>query len=1383
MPFDWNRPRSRIVREGSTSWTRPGRFIPLALLCGIALGLLLPGAPVTSVHQAVAPVARTSETAIVPRPTSLPPAAGDQGLAYDYADHYLLLFDGATTPTQTWAYQGGNWRQVDVGGTAPSQRGLVQGQMTWDPFDGYVMLWSGNGGTTDTWAWQGDAWTQICASCAPPLQQSMTVADPVDGSMIAIEGQAQIGYADTSSMWAYHASTWTPLTKVPYGSRQTVGAAWDPASGNVVTFSGYNYTTGGYCFGADQDCRDTWDYVSGSWTELCSGGTLPPTCTPEPSARHAVLSAWDPDLNGMVVYGGYNETTNTLLSDTWLWSAGAWHDLTATAGAPPGVYNAPFAYDASSQDHALVFYGGANVGGAQTWMFRNSTWSMPYIISGTVTNASTGAPISGVNVTDGSNWDLTDASGNYNLTEENGSVTVRVNAAGYESARAGLSVAGADRVQNFPLSPPLRAFASATPTSGSTPLTVAFSGGFAGGVAPYSVAWRFGDGATSTATNPSHTYSTAGTFLARFWVNDSTAHSAGSSVTVVVSGSTIVSASATASPSSGNAPLAVQFTGSGLGGTPPYTFEWRFGDGATSALASPVHTYALPAVYKAELWVNDSAAHSGTANVSVVVNPPPALSAAVSANVTSGHAPLSVQFNGTPSGGVAGYAFSWRFGDGSTSQLRNPAHVFNAGDFVARLWVNDSVGGSANASVTITSIAFPPVQVHATVLPSSIALGSTATFSVSPSGGTGDFVSIVYSGLPTGCSSADATTLACTPSVLGSFTVNVTATDNRSDSGYQEVTLVVHAPGPLGITVVAYPSSLALGQATWLNSTASAGSGIYVRYGWTSLPAGCSSANISDLRCVPAVSGHYNVTVTVWDSTGAVASTSVEVNVYTASLPLSVSVVASPANITLGGSTSLRAFVWGGSGTYTQYTWIVPRGCGVPNAPQVNCTPSTVGTFVVKVQVRDSAGSVALAETNLTVTASTVPRSSGSLSTTTDWVVALLGALLIAIVASWFIIGRGARQQGTRRDGRSRPRGRPGVSPPRSPVSAPSGGAPLPAPPPGYYAGVTWNSPRAEWDETPEESYGSYPVHPTVAPAPAPATSARPQAPPVASSPRPWIMDVSSQGIRVKAAAVSASPPSTSEKVGVRPTGTDDGEMTAVFEETEDSPHAEGPGAPAVTPDHAYGVLQALDRKPRSLDGLRQIIRLEDYWLLGLVSALVQARLIASGTNVKTHQTVFALTPIGRKLARRSILRGDEERERGSARALPVAPAPPAPATDGAPPLTLEPGTRVTDVQTIGVERKSTDEENPLEGLRPEDVNPQLKGKKPLPKSILQPMELRVSHDRGSEPLDRSEPKGSEARARELMIAARKAREQKARRSRYGVQQEPPPETGEPSSK
>jgi PKD repeat protein len=175
---------------------------------------------------------------------------------------------------------------------------------------------------------------------------------------------------------------------------------------------------------------------------------------------------------------------------------------------------------------------------------------------------------------------------------------------------------------------PLSATASGTPTTGNAPLSVAFTGSASGGTAPYAYSWNFGDGsATSTTQSPRHTYTAAGTYTATVTVTDSAspAHTATASVTVTVSATGgALTATASATPTSGQVPLNVAFTGSAAGGTPPYSYNWNFGDGsATSATQNPGHTYNNPATYTATLTVTDSASPPVTAKSSVIITASP----------------------------------------------------------------------------------------------------------------------------------------------------------------------------------------------------------------------------------------------------------------------------------------------------------------------------------------------------------------------------------------------------------------------------------------------------------------------------------------------------------------------------------------------------------------------------------------------------------------------------------------------------------------------------------------------------------------------------------------------------------------------------------------
>jgi PKD repeat protein len=107
------------------------------------------------------------------------------------------------------------------------------------------------------------------------------------------------------------------------------------------------------------------------------------------------------------------------------------------------------------------------------------------------------------------------------------------------------------RVRNTNVNAPPVVAASADKTQGPAPLAVTFSssGSRDPEGAALTYAWTFGDGATSTAPNPTHTYASEGVYSARLVVSDGTSASAGTPIQIVVGRPPTVTIT---SPSSGS---------------------------------------------------------------------------------------------------------------------------------------------------------------------------------------------------------------------------------------------------------------------------------------------------------------------------------------------------------------------------------------------------------------------------------------------------------------------------------------------------------------------------------------------------------------------------------------------------------------------------------------------------------------------------------------------------------------------------------------------------------------------------------------------------------------------------------------------------------------
>lgn len=141
--------------------------------------------------------------------------------------------------------------------------------------------------------------------------------------------------------------------------------------------------------------------------------------------------------------------------------------------------------------------------------------------------------------------------------------------------------------------PPVASF-SASPDSGTYPLSVQFVDTSTG--SPTAWLWDFGDDWTSTVQNPQHTYtaSVSATYTVVLEVTNSDGSSQATH-TIYTYTPASPSASFSASPTSGNAPLTVQFSDSSTGD--PTQWQWEFGDGTISAGKYPAHTYTTAGTY------------------------------------------------------------------------------------------------------------------------------------------------------------------------------------------------------------------------------------------------------------------------------------------------------------------------------------------------------------------------------------------------------------------------------------------------------------------------------------------------------------------------------------------------------------------------------------------------------------------------------------------------------------------------------------------------------------------------------------------------------------------------------------------------------------------
>lgn len=184
--------------------------------------------------------------------------------------------------------------------------------------------------------------------------------------------------------------------------------------------------------------------------------------------------------------------------------------------------------------------------------------------------------------------------------------------------------------------------------------------------------WNFGDGNFSTEPNPQHTYNVEGLYNVCLTVTD--AEGTCTDVyceTLSIFEETLCDALFTSFPFSG-IDNTIQCWDLSSG---EITFwEWDFGDGTTSLLQNPVHTFQFPGTYTVCLEVNDASGNcTSTYCVDVEVNPIPECVAGFTSFYNQNN-PFSVQFLNLSQGDPDGWL--WDFGDGTVSFSKDPVHEF-----------------------------------------------------------------------------------------------------------------------------------------------------------------------------------------------------------------------------------------------------------------------------------------------------------------------------------------------------------------------------------------------------------------------------------------------------------------------------------------------------------------------------------------------------------------------------------------------------------------------------------------------------------------------------------------------------------------------------------
>jgi gliding motility-associated-like protein len=266
---------------------------------------------------------------------------------------------------------------------------------------------------------------------------------------------------------------------------------------------------------------------------------------------------------------------------------------------------------------------------------------------------------------------------------------------------------------------PKAEFAISPAIGGSTPHTVFFTDQ---SVLPDTWSWKFGDGSTSTAQNPIHTYTSFGDFTTKLTVTDTIVGCSDFTEKLVKIAKP--NSNFTSNTQFGCGPLTVNFedTSTVSGNDTIESWLWDFGDGTTSTEQNPTHIYENSGRYSVSLKTTLST--TGFTNTITKSNYIQVLGPNVNfttTNTTVGCPDLTINFEDQTVPSSPAVSWAWNFGDGSVSNLQNPTHTYTTyGSYDVSLTVTDLDG----CSRTLTKQAF--VDTSDTIAPTAVCKPFTA---------------------------------------------------------------------------------------------------------------------------------------------------------------------------------------------------------------------------------------------------------------------------------------------------------------------------------------------------------------------------------------------------------------------------------------------------------------------------------------------------------------------------------------------------------------------------------------------------------------------------------------------------------------------------------
>lgn len=473
--------------------------------------------------------------------------------------------------------------------------------------------------------------------------------------------------------------------------------------------------------------------------------------------------------------------------------------------------------------------------------------------------------------------------------------------------------------------------------------------------------WDFGDGGTSTAANPTHTYTSPNTYTVNFSAVSNHNCSASVSNSFIISPSPSVAFVTTSLNACAPNFTFTSTTGIAFGSA---TYSWNFGGGNTSTLSNPTYTFPGIGNYTVNLTGVSNMNCITTRMQTITIYPYPVITMSVPASCEN------AVFNVTTtavSGSVTSY--NWDFGDpgsgaSNTSTLQNPTHFYSSTN-------NYSITLNLISNLNCPSTSVTPIVVFPN--PSASMIFTTASNCALPftfDGSSSTVSTIGASAITNYKWSFGAGGTSSLPSGSGNFpgngnySVSLIVTTNHNCSDTVSTNYLVHPFPTLGYTLT--PSCLNVPMNIISSSSISpvpTASASIASYTWNFGDATFDTSPSPGTHTYVA-SGIYTVSFGATSNKGCSSSLSKTVEIY--ALPTS-SFTAS-GNMCFGNTTQFTSTNSIASSSIFAYDWVFGDGTNASgSAPSVSHTYAASGSFPVNFITTSNYGCLTVVTKTVTI--------------------------------------------------------------------------------------------------------------------------------------------------------------------------------------------------------------------------------------------------------------------------------------------------------------------------------------------------------------------------------------------------------------------------------